>query len=230
MLTNGQALIIDMAVRALDHPLARRYREALVLGALREDSGFVPGTRVVYESLSLTHFYRPGMPGGLVPFVTPGPRRRADRFFARALAAYGRGRAAAAFVELGRALHLLADMACPVHAQRVVHFVADPYEWYVESHTPELRDLPVASVGDAERASTLVESLCRFTQSFPADRTHSPWGHLMWRLGRHRKTDGVTLAAQARALIPQAAGHAAALLRLFLREAATVEGLRACAA
>jgi len=230
VLTNGQALIIDMAVRALDHPLARRYREALVLGALREDSGFVPGTRVVYESLSLTHFYRPGMPGGLVPFVTPGPRRRADRFFARAVAAYGRGQAAAAFVELGRALHLLADMACPVHAQRVVHFVSDPYEWYVESHASELRELPVAAVGDAERASTLVESLCRFTQSYPADRTHSPWGHLMWRLGFQRKADGATLADQARALIPQAAGHAAALLRLFLREVAMTAQPRAGAA
>jgi len=77
----------------------------------------------------------------------------------------------------------------------------------------------VAAVGDVERASTLVESLCLFTQSYPADRTHSPWGHLMWRLGLQRKADGATLAAQARALIPQAAGHAAALLRLFLRRA-----------
>ena len=44
MLTNGQVLVIDMAVRALDHPLVSRYRSALVLGALREDTAYVPGS------------------------------------------------------------------------------------------------------------------------------------------------------------------------------------------
>lgn len=222
MLTGGQFLVIDMAARAVDHPLVRRHRRALVLGAFREDSGYLAGFDVVYEYLSFTHFYRPGLPGGFVPFVTAGPRRRADRFFRRAVAAYGEGREAAAFLELGRALHLLVDMACPVHAQRVVH-VSDPFEWYVESHAAELGQPPAGPVADRPRASELIESLSHFTQAYPADRTHNGWGYLMWRLRLYPKMDTATVAAQARALIPVAAGHAAALLRLFLREIAVVD-------
>ena len=223
MLTGGQALVIEMAVREVDHPLVTRHRRALVLGAFREDSGYLPGTTIVYEYLSFTHFYRPGLPGGLLPFVTAGPRRRSDQYLGRALAAMREGRAAAAFVLLGRALHLLADMACPVHAQRVVHFVSDPYEWYVESHREELGRLPVVPAADRPRASDLVESLCRIAQAHPADRTHNAWGHLMWRLGRYPKMDTAAVAAQARALVPQAAGHAAALVRLFLRASGAAE-------
>src|SRR5258706_16185974 len=122
MLWNGQLAVLDMAVRAVGHPLASRYRKAVILGALREDVGYLPGLGV-FECLSVTHFYRPGLPGGFVPLVTVGPRWRCNRLVARAARELGDGRGAAAFVTLGRAAHLLTDMACPVHAQRTVHMI-----------------------------------------------------------------------------------------------------------
>ncbi len=220
MLWNGQRIVVDMAVRTLAHPLTTRYRAALVLGALREDVGYLPGLGSVFECLSITHFYRPGLPGGFIPFLSAGPRWRANRLVARAVAEYRAGRSASAFVRLGRAIHLLTDMACPVHARRVVHLIDDPFEWYVEGNAPALEKLPVPPVPDRACASELVDELARHTQRFAPDKTNSPWGRLMGRLHLREKVPARVLSAQARELIPLAAGHAAALLRLFLREAA----------
>lgn len=219
MLTNGQYVVISMAVAHLDDPVVRRHERALVLGALREDSGVMPVLGIVYPYLSFTHFYRPGLPGGLLPFVTAGPRLRIDGFFRRAVDLRAQGAEVAAFFELGRGMHLLADMACPVHAQRVVH-ATDPYEWYVEGNVASLRRLPVPDVPVPRRASELVASLSTLTQAHPADGTHSAWGHVLWRLGRRKRADRESCRVQAEALIPAAAGHAAALLRLFLAASA----------
>src|SRR5207245_9373015 len=125
----------------------------------------------VLERPSLTHFYRPGLPGGLVPFLTPGPRWRADRLFALAVEHYREGRPAAAFVQLGRAAHLLTDMACPVHAQRTVPMISDSFEWYVEGNAGALGIQPVPAVAPRGRASELVDDLAREPQRFAADRT-----------------------------------------------------------
>ena len=220
MLWNGQRVVLDMAIRALGHPLVTRYRPALVLGALREDVWYVPLFGAVLDRPSLTHFYRPGLPGGLVPLLTPGPRWRADRLFARAVERYREGQPAAAFVQLGRAAHLLTDMACPVHAQRTVHMISDSFEWYVEGNARALEILPVPAVATRRRASELIEDLAGQTQRFPADTTNSPWGRLLWKVGMRRKIPLPMLSDQACQLIPLAAGYAAALLRLFLLRAA----------
>jgi len=219
MLPNGQAAIIDMAVRAVGDPLVTRHRRTLVLGALREDVGYIPGAGIIFQCLSLTHFYKPGLPGGLVPFLTLGPRWRANRLVAAAVEPHHGGSEAAAFVRLGHAAHLLVDMACPVHAHRTVHMIDDPYEWYVEGNAAALRALPAVAWPDRPRASDLVEELARFAQAFAPDSTHSPWGRLLRRAGARTALTTSTIAEQARQLIPAAAGATAALLRLFLREA-----------
>ena len=219
MLPNGQAAIIEMAVRVVDDPLVTRHRRALVLGALREDVGYVPGLGVLFQCLSFTHFYKPGLPGGLVPCLTLGPRRRANTLVGHAIGEFARGRVAAAFVRLGHAAHLLVDMACPVHAHRTVHMIDDPYEWYVEGHAAALRALPVVAWPDRTRPSDLVDDLARYAQDFAPDSTHSPWGRLLRRIGLRQSLTVGAIGEQARQLIPAAAGATAALLRLFLREA-----------
>lgn len=221
MLSGGHYAVIDMAVRALGHPLTTRHARTLALGAFREDTGYLPLLHIVYDYASVTHFYRPGLPGGLIPFLTAGPRLRSDHFFERAVRCWDPDRPAPALIALGRVLHLLVDMACPTHAQRVIH-LTDPYEWYVDSHAAELRALPVPEVADLPRASDHIEALARFTQAYPADRTNNGWGHLLWRLGAWKKADSRTCEAQARVLIPRAAGHAAAAIRLFLRRTGQV--------
>jgi hypothetical protein len=219
MRVNGQLLVLEMAIRKLDAPLVSRYRKALILGALREDVYYVPLLRRVFEHLSLSHFYGPGLPGGFLPLLWPGARWKVNRFFARAVARYRQGQLPAAFLELGRACHVLTDMACPVHVHRVAH-ETDPYEWYVDAHTKQLAGLDVPSAPSVRRASELIEGLARFTQQFAPDRTHNLLGRWLRRLGFRKELPRRALAEQAERIIPVAAGHAVGLLQLFLRATA----------
>lgn len=212
---NGFMVVIDMALEKLGQPLLRDQREALILGAFREDVCTLPGSAWVFQSPSLTHFYRRRVPGGFIPFVWPGPVQRTERFFHRAVGAARRGRLAYACVQLGRAAHPLIDMSCPVHAQSVAH-TTDPFEWCVEVMDEELRRLPAHDVGRPERIADVVEGLALFAQSHMADKTNSPWGRLLRHLGRRRSLPAALAREQARVLIPRAAGHTAALFELFL--------------
>jgi len=213
---NGFITVIDMALDELDQPLAHRHRDALVLGAFREDVCFVPGVDLVFQSPSLTHFRRRELPGGFVPFLWPGASQRTGKFLERAWREFASGREASAFVQLGRAAHPLIDMACPVHAQGVAH-TADPFEWCVEAIGDELRTLPVSKIFPSS-VESVVESMAHFAQGFAADKTTSPWGRMLRRFGRRQPVRAALAREQAKALIPRAAGHTAALFRLFLEK------------
>lgn len=217
MRLGGLWVVIEMAARAMRDPLVDRWKDAIVLGALREDVMHVPLAGVV-EHLSFSHFYQPGLPGGLVPFLWPGPRRKADLFFGRAVERFAAGDHAGAFVQLGRASHLLTDMCCPVHAHRTVH-LTDGFEWWVDAHARELVALPVPDVAPAASASALIERMARFTQTHDTDATHHPIGNALRKRGlRHRLTNR-ECEHQARVLVPQCAAETVALFRLFLAHA-----------
>jgi hypothetical protein len=219
MLANGLMIVVNGAVEAAGHAEPRYYRDALLLGALREDVRRAPLRKRVYEHLSFTHFSGRFLPGGFIPLLWAGPGAMADRFFDRAVAKGRAGERAAAYVQLGRALHLLSDMACPVHAQRVIH-ETDPYEWLVESEAPRLGRLPVPPPPRASRPSELVAAMAALSQARRADATRSAVGRLLRRAGLRRPVGHDEAAAQAEFLIPQAAAHAAALLGLFLERSA----------
>jgi hypothetical protein len=216
---NGLALVIDRALASLPSVEPRRYRKALVLGSLREDVARAPFGGGVFEHLSLSHFGGGWLPGGFLPFLWPGPRFKVGRYFRRALAQARAGRAGAAYVTLGRACHVLTDMACPVHVHRVVH-QEDPFEWYVEVHAAELAGAPAAPLPDAPSPAALVASLSGVTRAFAPDRTRNGLGRLLRRLGLRRGLPRGEIIRQARLLIPQAAAHVAALIRLFLVQSA----------
>ena len=137
MRLNGLDIVVELAARKLADPVVTRDKKPLSLGSLREDVWYIPGARFILEHLSFSHFYHPGLPGGFLPVVWPGPRIKADMFYDRALAAQREGRTAAAFVQLGRIAHLITDMCCPVHAHRTMH-MTDPFEWWVEGNKSKL--------------------------------------------------------------------------------------------
>ena len=100
---------------------------------------------------------------------------------------------------------------------RVIH-ESDPFEWYVEAHHEELRSLPVPTV-DLERPEDLIDSLANITRTFEPDRTNYSVGRMLRRAGLRKSVPRSVIAAQARHLIPLAAAHTAAMLRVFLRTA-----------
>jgi len=220
MLANGLALVIERALVELGGERAheaRRHRKALLLGALREDVARVPFRTRVFEHLSLSHFGGGGWPAGFLPFW-PGPRYKLRRFFRTAVAHARGGARGAAFVALGRACHVLTDMACPPHVHRVVH-EADPFEWYVEVHVAVLADArltPAVTPPAMRDPGALVTSLSAITRRSAPDRTRSLLGRWLRRVGLRRPLPAREVARQARALIPEAAAHVARLIRLFL--------------
>ncbi|MEO7094535.1 MAG: hypothetical protein ABI175_14865 [Polyangiales bacterium] len=216
MLRNGLCLVVDMAVDAVDDERVRRYRKALLLGTLREDVLYVPLFGVT-EYPSFSHFYRPGLPGGFIPFLWPGPRSSADRQWKLATRARRAGNDAAAFVHLGRMLHVLTDMCIPSHANRVAH-EDDPFEWFIEGNARTLGALPVPTIAPMPRASAHIEAMARSAQQHAPDATNTPVGRVLERVGLRRKVSAREAAAQAEVLLPLAAGHAAALLRRFAAE------------
>ncbi len=212
---NGLRLIIDMAVLHNRHEMVKAQRDALVLGALREDVGYLPLFGIVYEHLSITHYSGRWLPGGYVPLFSPGAAFRARHFFARAERAHRGGRHTAAFVQLGRASHLLIDMACPVHAHRVAHFT-DPFEWYVEGNADRLAQLTIPPVPNYRSVGALVTGLARYTRAFAPDRSNHLWGRWLKRRGWRRSLKRDRMAEQARHIIPMAAGHLSAMLDMFV--------------
>lgn len=215
---NGLFIVLEMAIRRIDDPLIWRHRDALILGSLREDVWYIPLANRIFEHWSFSHFYKPPMPGGYLPLIWPGPRRKGELFYRRALREHRRGRTAAGFVQLGRVAHLLTDMSCPVHVHRTVH-QTDPFEWYVEGNKARLLALPVPDVAPA-RPAELVHDLARTTSRFRDDRTNHHTGRLLRRLGWLRPVTAREAGEQARELIPLAAGYTVALLRTYLRDAA----------
>jgi len=215
---NGFMMVIDMALEQADEPVLRRHRDAIVMGAFREDVCFFPLGDLVFQSPSLTHFSRRALPGGFVPLVWPDAARRARKFFDRALS---EATPAAAFVQFGRAVHPLIDMACPVHAQGVAHST-DPYEWCVEAMGEELKVLAVPRVA-ARSVEEAVADMTRLAQQFAADKTNSPWGRVMRRMGLRHPVRAAQAREQARLLIPHAAGATAVLMKLFVERARSFE-------
>lgn len=215
MLPNGMAVAVRMAADSLRDPIVDRWREAILLGALRENTLYVPGLRILWNHWSFGHFTGRWLPGGFVPLVWPGPARKANVFFRRARRLLRQGRPAAAFVTIGRAIHLLADMACPVHVHRTVHEMTDPFEWWVEAHAREIGALPLPAIPPPRRPSDLVAGMAALTRRFRPDGTSTGWGRLLARLGLRRGVPAAEAGAQALLLLPEAAARAAALLRML---------------
>ena len=214
MRLGGLAFLVARGIEVLDRPGLARWRPAITLGALREDVWYLPGVGRAVEAPSVSHFFRAGA-GGFVPLVTPGARGQTRRLFARAVRLHRAGEVAAGYVELGRCAHLLADMACPVHVHRYPH-ERDGFEWWVEAHGPELARLPVPAPPALASAPALIDSLARFTRSFAADPTQWSVGRALRRRGLLRGLPMRAQAAAARAIMPVAAAHMAALFGHYL--------------
>jgi hypothetical protein len=219
MLANGHKLFLDLGVDAIAHPLFSRHYDELLLGNLREDVYKLPFVERFMPGTGLTHYYRPGRRGGLLPFL-PGAPARADRLFDDAVRRFAGGRARDAFFTLGRVVHLVSEMASPVHAHVVLHWRGDGFETLLEREHARLRALPLPPwPREARTAGRLVHGLAVACRRFPCDRTRNLSGWLGWRLGLRQRPSREVVEAQAAALVPLGGAHVAALFALFLERA-----------
>lgn len=217
MLYKGLQTVICAAVRQTDNPLFTRYSDALILGAVREDVAYLCPQKRIWEHLSLTHFSGRFLPGGLFPFFTLSAPHCAQIYFDRACKLAAQQKIAVAMVQLGRASHLLIDMACTAHVHRVPHWT-DGYEWYIEVHGDELGTLQAAIPMQYQSAAAIVEGLARFTRQFPADKTRHWPGRWLKAHSWRRSPTRAEIAQQAKQIIPVASAHLAAMYLLFLQK------------
>jgi hypothetical protein len=212
MLYHGLCAVVDGALRRLpERAAAHQHRDALMWGILREDVVILP-FGVVLEHLSLTH-QTGAAPGGFVPFLVPSPHQLVRWRWQQARRQRARGEEARAWVTLGRALHLIADLACPAHTSRTVH-LRDPFEGWVEVHGYDLLDAPPTAPLPGE-LSELTHALARRSRAHAADGTTSPWGRLLCRLGARAPVPVEQVAVQAAELLPLAMATAASAILSF---------------
>jgi hypothetical protein len=212
MLYHGLCAVVDGALLRLpEGSQAHHRREALMWGILREDVVVLP-FGVVLEHLSLTH--QTGvLPGGFVPLLVPSPHMVVRWRLQQAQRQRARGEEVRAWVTLGRALHLVADLACPAHTSRTVH-LRDPFEGWVEVHGYDLlHEAPLAPLPG--ELSALTHALARHSRAHPADGTTSPWGRRLHRLGLRAPLLPEQVATQARELLPLAMATAASVILHF---------------
>ena len=117
--------------------------------------------------------------------------------------------------ELGRALHVLIDMACPAHAQNSWHYLKDPFERYVEAHASQLAALSVSYASllpNPFKIESLIDSLAKVAQQEIVFSRRN-------RSILASKKDGVV--AQVQRLIPLAAQHARHLIDAYEKGLAT---------
>jgi hypothetical protein len=219
---NGIFLLLSRAARESEIPEAQKYLPALTLGAVRDDILYFPWVKKIWEHLSLSHFMGRHLPGGFIPFFWPSAPFKAQYFYNKAIKLYRAEDPAAAWVQLGRASHLIVDMACPVHASRVPHW-SDPYEWYVDSHFDELKQLPAVDFEKCQSARELTKKMGKYSQGFRPDKTNQHWGQLLKKMGLRKSLTRGECQNQAHAIIPQASACLAELFRLFSKEVSALK-------
>jgi hypothetical protein len=106
-------------------------KEDILYGNSQEDDEFT--------SNALMHFYDPNLSDnqrGMLGFPSENAKTRAQGYYGKALKAYRADNIGFAWERLGRALHLLQDMAVPAHVNRANHWQhatlwKNGYEWWV---------------------------------------------------------------------------------------------------
>jgi hypothetical protein len=216
MLCNGLYLVADEAAKATSDQRVIRYRQVLALGSLREDVIVFPNGYFT-EYASLRHFGGRGLPGGFFPLLWPGPQWEVSGRYRKALAFARHGHWNAAFVQLGRIAHIIADMSIPSHVHRYAHGY-DPFEWWVEGNMRKLRDLPIPHVTTPDDPRQAVTRLASVTATHAPDATNTPVGRLLRRTGLAQPVKSREAGQQATELVPLAIGTMCALLRRFLED------------
>ncbi|MFZ5892519.1 MAG: hypothetical protein ACOY0T_15775 [Myxococcota bacterium] len=209
MQLNSHAFVIYAAVAASGRSWLGEYLSEILSGAYEEDGWRLGPLRL--PAPGLTHTYRPGYSRG--ELGAPSARTCLLRHIERSRASTEHREAAH---WLGRACHLLADMAVPARTRGVWHLFGDPLESWLERNHRELpkllADYPKLPA-ELPTPAELADSLANASSRFAADTTRTPWGALAYRWFKSGlKLEEAEVVAQARSLIPVAVEHTFLLL------------------
>jgi hypothetical protein len=200
--------IVRLAVSRAHSAWSDQDLAQLIEGHLREDDHVLFGLR--FRAAGLTHTYRPGRRFG--ELFTTNAKTKMLGLIHRASRSRSRARAAHL---VGRACHLLGDMAVPARTRGVWHLAGDPLEAWLEERSDDLASLVPESIAILDGdPGAIADALARASAIHDADTTRTPWGRALFeRFGRGTRLDADALASQAEAILPLAVASTAALLR-----------------
>ncbi|HVV83827.1 MAG TPA: hypothetical protein VHE35_12215, partial [Kofleriaceae bacterium] len=168
MLPATHAYLIETALDGAGHAGLQARRAMVQAGCVDEDLIRVPFTRWRVQSPGLSHTYRPGRARG--ELGAPSALARIERLIDEACAQWRRAPDRAAH-HVGRACHLLGDVAVPARTRGVWHPLGDPYERWVDDHLEELATEPAAPTVAAPSIAAVVDRLARLAAVHAADTT-----------------------------------------------------------
>jgi hypothetical protein len=205
------AFLIRSAVAGSGSAWLQQSLAQLLRGNDAEDAFVFAGLRL--RAPGLSHTYRPGSRFG--ELGAPSALTQLGRCWRHATRA--RSPEMAAFW-LGRACHLLGDMAVPARTRGVWHLLGDPLELFCEANAERLTELLPAVLPEREGTPEAhAEALARASSAEPADTTRTPWGALSFRLLEHgQRLSDTEVERQARHLLPLAVSHTRGLLLHFV--------------
>lgn len=196
MLPRTHHFIINLALTGASSWLST-FRQEILQGNDDEDVHIVPLVKWRLRAAGFTHTHVPG--GYLGELGFPSAKRQCNRFMANARQEKRPARAA---WWLGRACHLLGDVAVPARARRVWHLEGDPLEAWLESNLDRLGDVQIEPPS-VTTTDEMIEEMARVASTFPADTTRTPWGRAAFRwFGLGQTLDESELERQAHVLIP----------------------------
>jgi hypothetical protein len=200
--------------RAIDDagPWPHEFRREILQGNDDEDVFVVPLLKWRLRAAGLTHTHDPNGRFGELGF--PSAKVQCLGFLEKARREKKPARAA---WWIGRACHLLGDVAVPARANRVWHIEGDPLEAWIEARVASFRDVVTHAI-EYKTPEQIIENLARVASAFRADTTRTPWGRagFQW-FGNGRKLDDAELAEQACVLVPLATASTKALLEWICR-------------
>jgi hypothetical protein len=210
MQPRSHAFVIEAACGRAASPWPLAHLGALLQGHRDEDDLVLPaGLRL--RAAGLTHSYRPGSWRG--ELLAPSALTCLARCLRRARRA---PTDAAAAWWLGRACHLLGDLAIPARTRGVWHLRGDPLESWLEEHLDALPALlPAALAIPRGSPADLARDLASASSRLPADTTRTIWGAWAFRRGRGVRLSADEVAEQAAALVPRVVAATTALLDGF---------------
>ena len=201
------AFLIRAAVAGAGNAWLEQNLEHLLRGNDAEDDFVFAGLR--WPAPGLSHTYRPGFRFG--ELGAPSALTQLGRCCHRASQSPSPDTTA---FWLGRACHLLGDMAVPARTRGVWHLLGDPLELFCEARAERLAELLPERLPHREGPPEAhAEALARAASAEPADTTRTPWGALRFRLlGQGERLTETEVERQANHLLPLAVGHTRGLL------------------
>lgn len=205
--------IINKAIEKLDINLFEKYRKYILKGARKADYSF---SHLFIGSFN--HYYNPIKEKGYLFFSNA--KIKGKKFFENSIKNYKKGKTKKSMIQLGIALHLMADTAVPAHSRPKIHLppilllLSDNLENFINKNLL-LAEIYLDNIKMTIKNSidSYYEDLAKTSRNFKQGKTGL--FALLLRLFGVKKIPKRDLIIQTKEIIPASVSYTMGMLHLF---------------